>query len=107
MHAYAFLGERGETQADRGEQTREEMDLGFAFFNERSPEASKDDYWEREDLTYPSEENVMAIAGRWSVDPSQLGIARLRRRLVVLVAGNTETSLNQRLSLTKALSAMR
>ena len=71
--AFAYLGERGETLVDRGTQTAAEEELGHAFFDERSPEAESDAYWEREDLAFPDEENVTQVAGKWSIDPTTLG----------------------------------
>lgn len=71
--AYAYLGESGVKVVDEGAQTAEERALGFAFFDPTSPEAHADDYWERQDLTHVGEEHVMALAARWSVDPSSLG----------------------------------
>jgi hypothetical protein len=44
--------------------------LGFALFDPDSPEAQDPDYWERTDQV--REEQVMALASRWSVDPSSL-----------------------------------
>jgi hypothetical protein len=59
---------------DIGDQTDAEVSLGFSFFDERSPGASdpKSDYWVREDLTFPSENHVMQLAGKWSIDPTTL-----------------------------------
>jgi hypothetical protein len=73
VRGYAYLGEAGTTLVDVGEKTPEEIELGLAFFDERSPEAQDDQYWERTDLTYPNEETVMAVARAWSVDPQTLG----------------------------------
>ncbi len=74
MRLYGYLGERGETLFDIGGQTDAEASLGFRFFDERSPEASdpKVDYWAREDLTFPNEDHVMQLAGKWSIDPTTL-----------------------------------
>lgn len=69
LRAYGYLGEEGRTLYDVGQPTPEEQQLGFRFFDERSPEAQRDDYWERNDLTYPDEESVMAIARKWSIAP--------------------------------------
>jgi hypothetical protein len=70
--AYVYVGESGEKVLDFGSQTAEERALGFAFFDPSSDEAQVDDYWERQDLTHVGEEHVMALAARWSVDPSAL-----------------------------------
>ena len=69
---YGYIGERGETLFDIGDQTDAEISLGFRFFDERSPEASKPNYWGREDLTFPDEGHVMQLAGKWSIDPTTL-----------------------------------
>lgn len=75
VRAFGYLGERGETLFDEGEPSAEEQDLGFRFFDERSPEADDDAYWERDDLAHPDEESVMAIARRWSLAPIDLSEA--------------------------------
>ncbi|WP_299461364.1 hypothetical protein [uncultured Gimesia sp.] len=70
--AFAYLGERGEILADRGEKTDAEIQLGYEYFDPDSPDADSDAHWEREDLCYPDEEHVMEIAGLWGVNPSHL-----------------------------------
>jgi hypothetical protein len=72
VRTYAYLGERGETQLDLADQTPEEVQLGFRFFDERSPEAREDAYWERSDLRFPRENDVMKLAGKWSLNPTLL-----------------------------------
>lgn len=72
VRSYAYLGERGETLVDFAEQTVEEVELGFQFFDERSPDASRDGYWDREDLRFAGEDDVMKLAGKWSLDPTSL-----------------------------------
>ncbi len=59
IRLYGFIGERGETLFD---------------VDDRSPDASdpKANYWAREDLTFPNEDHVMQLAGRWSIDPTTL-----------------------------------
>lgn len=71
IRAYQYIGERGETTTDIGAQTAEEQELGFRFFDERSSEAAEDDYWNRTDLSFPSEESVMLVAGKWSINPTE------------------------------------
>jgi hypothetical protein len=71
--AYLYVGESGEKVLDEGPQTAEERALGFAFFDPGSGEAQAEDYWQRTDLTHVGERHVMALASRWSVDPSSLG----------------------------------
>jgi hypothetical protein len=68
--AYMFIGESGDTVIDIGSKSAEETALGFAFADASAPEAQVDGYWEREDLTFPDENAVMQLAGRWSLDPS-------------------------------------
>ena len=72
--AYAFVGESGEKVLEIGAPTAEERQLGFAFFDPTSAEAEAqgEDYWGRQDLTFPNEQHVLAVAGQWSVDPSLL-----------------------------------
>jgi hypothetical protein len=72
VRGYAYVGERGETLWDEGPLTQDERNLGFSFFDERSPEARQDDYWTPKDLTYPDEACVMQIAAAWSIDPTTL-----------------------------------
>lgn len=73
VRAYAYLGERGETLLQAGAKTPEERELGFNFFDEEAPDAKDDAYWERKDLSFPDEGNVMVLAGRWSINPAELG----------------------------------
>ncbi len=72
VRAYAYIGEQGHKIWDKGTLTIEEQELGFHFFDPESNEAKDNSYWEREDLAFPNEENVMRLAGKWSVDPTQL-----------------------------------
>jgi hypothetical protein len=72
VRGYAYNGCSGETQWDEGDQTKEERELGFRFFDERSSDAAKPGYWERKDLSLPNETCVMRLAELWSVDPTTL-----------------------------------
>jgi hypothetical protein len=72
IRAFAYIGDQGELSADRGNKTAAELESGFDYFNPDHPELSSEDYWEREDLEHPQEEDVMAMAGKWSIDPQQL-----------------------------------
>lgn len=72
IRAYAYLGERGQTLVDRGAKTPGEIELNYQYFDERLPLAETDGYWDREDLTYPSESHVMEVAGKWSLNPTLL-----------------------------------
>ena len=44
----------------------------WGFFDPSSPDAESDDYWDREDLRYPEEDDVMTLAARWSVSPMDI-----------------------------------
>ncbi len=72
VRGYGWIGERGQTLWDEGEQTPAERDLGFRFFDERSPDAAGEGYWARQDLSFPDEEAVMRLAAVWSLDPTTL-----------------------------------
>src|SRR5688572_18490413 len=72
QRAYAYLGERGETLYERGNKTEVEIALGFHFFDERSHEAASEGYFEREDLRYPNEEDVMRISAAWTLNTQTL-----------------------------------
>ena len=72
IRGYGWIGEKGLTLWDEGVQTKEERDLGFRFFDERSPDVELGDYWARKDLTFPDESCVMQLAGLWSIDPISL-----------------------------------
>jgi hypothetical protein len=72
VRAYSYVGESGEKRVEIGEPTPEEVALDLRFFDPNSPDAEEDGYWEREDLRYPDEEDVMRVAERWSVNPSAL-----------------------------------
>ena len=71
--AYAYSGESGVTILDIGEASEQEHTLGFHVFDERSPQAEKESYWDNDTLTYRGEEYVVQLAGRWSIDPTRLG----------------------------------
>jgi hypothetical protein len=82
IRAYAFLGEKGVTPWDRGELTKEEMDLGMVFDeplsgaeNPTNPHESLLEMLQRlkqNPSKHPKEEDVFAIARKWSVDPTQI-----------------------------------
>jgi hypothetical protein len=72
IRGYAFVGERGQTLWDEGEMTKEEQELRFKFFDERSAQAQTEQYWNREDLAYPDEDCVIRLASKWSLDPTML-----------------------------------
>jgi hypothetical protein len=70
IRVYAYLGESGENIAVEGEPTEFEKTLSLA--NTFSEETNGDDYFEREDITWPYEQLVMEVAAHWSIDPSVL-----------------------------------
>jgi hypothetical protein len=72
QRAYAYLGEQGVTLYDSGAKTKEEKALGFEFFDDRSPEAEVEGYFDREDLRYPDEEDVMRISAAWTINTQTL-----------------------------------
>jgi len=65
IRAYAYIGEQGLTIWNKGEPTKEEKELNFNFFNEKVPEANNNTYWERKDLRYPNEQDVIKLAKKW------------------------------------------
>lgn len=73
VRSYAYIGESGETLANFGNKTPGEIELKLNFFDETSPEAKTEAYWERADLRWPNEVTVMQIAGKWSIDPQTMG----------------------------------
>ena len=72
VRAYLYVGEQGEKVIEVGPPTAEERELGLAFFDPTSPDASTDGYWERDELQHVDEEHVMMLAGRWSLNPTEL-----------------------------------
>ncbi|MEU4423580.1 hypothetical protein AB0F81_23375 [Actinoplanes sp. NPDC024001] len=69
VRAFTFLGESGEVLANLGEQTAEEADLGLPYVD---PAMSTDAFWDLPGLVLPDESHVLALAGRWSIDPTAL-----------------------------------
>jgi len=70
--AFAYLGERGEYLADRGDKTGSELELGYDYFHPDHPDAKTDEYWDREDLLHVDEDHVMELAEKWSLNPLTL-----------------------------------
>lgn len=67
VRGYCWAGERGEIVMDVGGLTPEEEELGFSrFINSRTIDGD----WEHVD--FPSEGDVMRIAGKWSINPQEL-----------------------------------
>ncbi len=56
VRRYAYLGECGETLSDEGQQTDEETKLGLIY----------------NDSKFPDEQDVIQLAGAWSIDPTTL-----------------------------------
>ena len=84
-HARGFSIADSQVYANIGRQTAEEWELGFLDLGERGAEAAGNyifESMEREDSTdtdeadkarlLPHEENTMALAGAWSIDPTTL-----------------------------------
>jgi hypothetical protein len=61
VRAYGWSGERGETLVDVGPRSPEEIELGLGV----SLVSENED----QDLAWPHEEAVLAVAGRWSLNP--------------------------------------
>jgi hypothetical protein len=66
VRAYGWLGERGEVLLSVGPRTQEEEELGFRFVESIPTDAD----WNN--LESPGEEDVMRIAGRWSLNPQEI-----------------------------------
>jgi hypothetical protein len=66
VRSYAWLGERGEVLQNVGHKTSEEEELGFRFIDGTTAEGDE------EDAELPGEEDVMRIAGRWSLNPQEI-----------------------------------
>lgn len=60
------------TRRTAGDETTEEKQLNFKFFDPSSPESKEPGYWERKDFTYVDEDSVLSVASNWSVDPTKV-----------------------------------
>jgi len=69
VRGYGWLGGKGVILWDEGGQTKEERDLGFRFFDGRSPAVEQT---ENKNDTLPDEGCVMQLASLWSIDPTTL-----------------------------------
>jgi hypothetical protein len=69
VRGYGWLGEKGLTLWDEGGPTKEERDLGFRFFDGRSPAFVQA---QDQNVTLPNEAGVMQLASLWSIDPTTL-----------------------------------
>ncbi|OKI61488.1 hypothetical protein [Micromonospora sp. CB01531] len=66
--AFAYLGERDEVLFQVGHPTADEQALGVGTaYGEDQPWPEGDDGW-----SWPDEEAVLTLAGRWSIDPRDL-----------------------------------
>ncbi len=72
VRAYAYSGEQGKTFWNKGEKTEIEQQLKFNFFADEPPSGEGDKYWEREDLRFPNEEDVLRISGAWCLNPIEI-----------------------------------
>lgn len=77
VRSYAYLGESGEVLLDEGELTPDEVDNGLIFTDPGGSESEEEGFWEREDLEFPSEEDVHQVAAAWSVSPVELDALEL------------------------------
>ncbi len=63
--AYGSCG--AETCVNIGEKTTAEIELGLNFFDASSKEAEEDEnYYDRKDLRFPDEEDVINISSKWT-----------------------------------------
>lgn len=67
LRAYLYVGESGETVVNTGEPTADELHLGFAVFASPGEHTANG-----AQASYPTEEDVIRLAGRWSVNPTNL-----------------------------------
>ncbi|WP_433040825.1 hypothetical protein [Dactylosporangium sp. CS-033363] len=73
LRGYCFIGERGDVPMFLGEPTADEVALGVGTRGmEPGMELWSEEEWDTWFATTPSESHVMAMAGRWSVDPNTI-----------------------------------
>ena len=70
--AYAYSGDKGITIWNEGPQTKAERDLHLDFFADDAPPGQSHEYYDRKDLRYPQEDDVINLAGAWSINPARL-----------------------------------
>jgi hypothetical protein len=63
VRCFGYVGDRGETICNEGKRTEEETKLGLVF----------------DDSKCPSEEDVMRLAGSWSINPTKLDQLGLKK----------------------------
>ncbi|MBO4210029.1 hypothetical protein [Micromonospora echinofusca] len=73
LRAYCYVGERDEVSLFLGDPTADEIEFDIGI-RDREPgwEHWSDEQWDVWFDTTPSESDVMAMAGRWSVDPTMI-----------------------------------
>jgi hypothetical protein len=73
--SFAYLGESGQVLRDEGEPTSAELDIGWQRWPEDDefPYEPGDSSTSEEARWRPNEEDVMTIAGHWSINPQTLG----------------------------------
>ncbi len=67
--AYAYCDG---TLVNRGPRTPGELELGYNYYDSDDSGADSDTDHEQTDLSYPDEEHVMEVAGKWSLNPNTL-----------------------------------
>lgn len=70
VRAYSF-GD-GETLRDINDPTMEEIELGLNFIDTRTQEFIDSNVWESDDHWCPNEDDVIKLAGEWSLNPAEL-----------------------------------
>ncbi len=70
IRAYASM--EGKVVADFGHFTDDEIALGLDFAHDEAKEAATAEDWLSGEVSYPSEESVVRLASKWSVDPLEL-----------------------------------
>ena len=78
VRACAYYG--ASVLLDMGDMTTEEASLGFHFrqstFSAEQKDAPEDsdlaEFWNDDPIGLPDEQDVMSIAGKWSIDPTDL-----------------------------------
>jgi len=78
LRAYCYVGERGDVPLFLGDPTADERELGIGTRGtDPDREHWSDDEWDAWSDTTPSEDDVMEMAARWSIDPSTIDDAMI------------------------------
>lgn len=80
----AYASYEGEILYEVGDETIEEKQLKLKFFNSSSKEAGKEGYYERKDLRFADEDDVIGIASLWSINPLTIDQSLQEKALGVL-----------------------